>query len=81
MPYTSLHYSIIVEGSANKVDNIIQVGMKSLKKKPESDNSLSIPLSPAPLHSTVSTQVLLDFSQADKLKYTFCVLLIGLLTY
>ena len=26
--------------------------MKSLKKKPESDNSLSIPLSPAPLHSS-----------------------------
>ena len=52
LPYTSLHYSIIVEGSANKVDNIIQVGMKSLKKIPESDNSLSIPLSPAPLHSS-----------------------------
>ena len=33
LPYTSSHYSIIVEGSANKVDNIIQVGMKSLKKK------------------------------------------------
>merc|ERR1719411_2315134 len=32
LPYTSLHYSIIVEGSANKVNNIIQVGMKSLKK-------------------------------------------------
>ena len=32
LPYTSSHYSIIVEGSANKVDNLIQVGMKSLKK-------------------------------------------------
>ena len=62
LPYTSLHYSIIVEGSANKVDNIIQVGMKSLKKKPESDNSLSIPLSPAPLHS--SPQRPMPFSPA-----------------
>ena len=35
-PTRASHYSsfnIIVEGSANKVDNIIQVGMKSLKKK------------------------------------------------
>ena len=62
LPYTSLHYSIIVEGSANKVDNIIQVGMKSLKKIPESDNSLSIPLSPAPLHS--SPQRPMPFSPA-----------------
>ena len=64
-PYTSSLYSslnIIVKGSANKADNIIQVGMKSLKKIPESDNSLSIPLSPAPLHS--SPQRSMPFSPA-----------------
>jgi len=43
LPYTSSHYSIIVEGS-------------------ESDNSLSIPLSPAPLHS--SPQRPMPFSPA-----------------
>ena len=35
LPYTSSHYSsfnVIVEESANKVDNIIQVGMNSLTK-------------------------------------------------
>ena len=62
LPYTSSHYSIFVERPANKVDNIIQVRRKSLKEIPESDNSLSLPLSLAPLHS--SPQWPMPFSPA-----------------